>query len=927
MPRNCCLWIAGLTLWCWGWSLTSLTQAADYYVSPSGLDGNAGTSGSPWQTIAKVNGVNFKAGDRIFFQGGQTFNGKLYFDANDLGSAANPIQISSYGTGHATINGGSSDAFYAYNTAGITISNLDFTGAGATCTGTGIVFYNDLAGNVKLPHIYIDNVQVSGFKGGITIGAWNGTSGFSDLRITHASVHDNWGNNIVTFGQTDYALSTVYIGHCQTFNSAGDPNKMDVSSGNGIVMGSVDGCTIERCLSYNNGWLCAAPSGPAGIWCYQSRAVTIQYNEAWQNHGVNADGDGFDLDGDTSNSILQYNYSHDNDAAGFLVCEFSGAPGPNANNVVRYNISQNDCRKRAYGGIHFYNAGVGLQNCEVYNNTVYLSKPAFGDVPAVDVYSPTTNVHLRNNIFMTSGGASLVTVAAGQSGLLFDHNCYWSSGSAFGIQYLGTNYATLAAWRTASGQEASVALNTDPLLVAAGTGGTLGDADKLVSLGAYKLQSSSPLLNAGLNLAVQGVPMGATDFYGSAIPQGTGFEIGAHEFVPVVNTPPSSLLTAPAKGSSYIAPATIILTASASDSDGSVSAVDFYAGSTRIGSVTSSPYTLTWSNVAAGNYTLTAVATDNLGAKTTSAGVSITVSAPINSPPVIMSAASASPSVAISGTAIAFSVGASDPDGDALSYSWTFGDGVTGSGASVSHVYATAGIFTATVTVTDGRGGTVSSSVSVTIQAPAPRSVHVAAIGLKVSTSRKGTAAMATVTLQDDLGSPVSGATVYGNWSGLTSASVAGNTGSAGTIVFTSARTKSVGAFTFTISKVSAAGYTYAASQNTASSATISSAGAVTLSAAPIAMAEPAVEEDVFQVDATAGQSFKVTLPLPANLAGAKNVRASAEELPKGVRISQTVISGRPTEVGAFAFTIRIQGKLKTSAQATLQCTLNVSGN
>src|SRR6185369_5251615 len=124
--------------------------------------------------------------------------------------------------------------------------------------------------------------------------------------------------------------------------------------------------------------------------------------------------------------------------AGFLVCEYSGAPGPNTNNVVRYNVSQNDCRKRAYGAIHFYNAGPGLQNCEIYNNTVFLSKPSFGDVPAVNVYSPTTNVHIRNNILVTSGGASLVNVNSGQSGLLFDHNCYWSSGSSFAINYLGT---------------------------------------------------------------------------------------------------------------------------------------------------------------------------------------------------------------------------------------------------------------------------------------------------------------------------------------------------------------------------------------------------------------------------------------------------------------------------------------------------------
>jgi uncharacterized protein (TIGR03437 family) len=89
------------------------------------------------------------------------------------------------------------------------------------------------------------------------------------------------------------------------------------------------------------------------------------------------------------------------------------------------------------------------------------------------------------------------------------------------------------------------------------------------------------------------------------------------------------MLTVPSSGASFVTGTNINLAANASDSNGSVTKVDFYRGSTLIGTDTTSPYTFVWSNVAKGNYNLTAKATDNQGATTTSAVVSIAVT---NSP-------------------------------------------------------------------------------------------------------------------------------------------------------------------------------------------------------------------------------------------------------------------------------------------------------
>src|SRR5262249_7819475 len=91
------------------------------------------------------------------------------------------------------------------------------------------------------------------------------------------------------------------------------------------------------------------------------------------------------------------------------------------------------------------------------------------------------------------------------------------------------------------------------------------------------------------------------------------------------NVSPTVTLTSPTNGAAFTAPATITITANAHDSDGSVARGGFYANGSLIGSAVASPFTFTWTKVAARAYTLTAVATDNHGAPKTSAPVSVSV--------------------------------------------------------------------------------------------------------------------------------------------------------------------------------------------------------------------------------------------------------------------------------------------------------------
>lgn len=98
----------------------------------------------------------------------------------------------------------------------------------------------------------------------------------------------------------------------------------------------------------------------------------------------------------------------------------------------------------------------------------------------------------------------------------------------------------------------------------------------------------------------------------------SGEASGSTNKSPVVN------IATPENNEQFTAPASISITATASDPDGSVTKVEFYNGTTKLGEDASSPYAYTWNNVSSGSYTIEVRVTDNDGA-TASASVDVLV--------------------------------------------------------------------------------------------------------------------------------------------------------------------------------------------------------------------------------------------------------------------------------------------------------------
>ena len=180
---------------------------------------------------------------------------------------------------------------------------------------------------------------------------------------------------------------------------------------------------------------------------------------------------------------------------------------------------------------------------------------------------------------------------------------------------------------------------------------------------------------------------------------------------------PVVTITSPANNSAFAPGSNISIAANAGEVGGTITNVEFYAGSTDLGGSTTAPYGITWPNVSAGTYALTAVASDASGNTTTSSSVNINVTSAIL-PPTVSLVAPTNNAVLDVSTGLVLSATAAPGVGAVTNVAFYINTFLIANAASAPYTYnltnAPTGDYTVTAVATANNGLTATSTVAVT---------------------------------------------------------------------------------------------------------------------------------------------------------------------------------------------------------------------
>lgn len=195
------------------------------------------------------------------------------------------------------------------------------------------------------------------------------------------------------------------------------------------------------------------------------------------------------------------------------------------------------------------------------------------------------------------------------------------------------------------------------------------------------------------------------------------------QFIVTQGTPPVVSITSPVNGATIPAGQPVIVTANASDTDGSVVSVTFFQNGTQIGEPdTQAPYSATFTPGSPGQYTLVAVALDNSGNLAESAPVIVTVPSTEVTTTVVAPTSGASFTL---GTPVILTATAGTTAGATITSvrfevnSQAVGAPITTAPYTTSFVPTALGSYTVRSIATDSSGGTgVSAPVTFTVNNP-----------------------------------------------------------------------------------------------------------------------------------------------------------------------------------------------------------------
>ena len=510
-----------------------------YYVdAENGNDNNDGISQkNAWKSLERVNSTEFFPGDEIRFKANTSYTGML--EPKGSGTPDTPIKIDMYGNGAKPIidaRGENESALYMYNQQGWEISNLRLTNdddlntdyEDSTRYGVRIVISN--MGEAK--HIYLKGLEIVNVDGaankgsaGISISVKKTSSKdipthYSDVLTEGCYVENTDRNAIYICGNEQVEPQRWHWKGYISENVVVRNNIVKDVTGNGIIVSCCEAPLIE----YNTAIHCCTKTNIAscGIWVYATNNAVMQFNEAYACAPAPYDGEGFDIDHCTTQTTVQYNYSHDN-ATGFLnVCSLKsrviyGNDGVTQNDgsIVRYNISQNDKKS----GITINGE---VTNLTIYNNTFYSDENNPRQCIFIKPWNKVLphNVKIYNNIFDNRGGGGYLyygneLIESGNGLPEASHNLYYGKGSI----------------NEAIKKDTDGIFDTEPGFLLPGSG-KIG----IETVKGYMLKSDSPCIDAGMVIENNG----GRDYFGNKLYNNKP-DIGAAEYYSGFSEYPSDI--------------------------------------------------------------------------------------------------------------------------------------------------------------------------------------------------------------------------------------------------------------------------------------------------------------------------------------------------------------------------------------------------
>tara|TARA_R110002049_G_scaffold164567_1_gene330574 strand:- start:7302 stop:8804 length:1503 start_codon:yes stop_codon:yes gene_type:complete len=445
---------------------------------------------SSQEEFDQYSGIEFPEGSKVLFAKGAEFNGQFVLKGS--GSENNPNIVSTYdpetkevfladSENKSIINGlGKVEApIYLYNGEHWEINNIEVTNTNGTTDDQGklkgiyVVAENSgVINNITIKNCYVHNVNgnVGGkWHGGIHVHVIGDSikTKFNKLLIENNVIKDVGGVGIGNQSSWRNIDTESYYPWTE-FVMRG--NFIERTGRNSIILRNA----IDPLIEYNVAAASSRFDTGHSIVNFNTINCVVQYNEAYGNIG---DGDenergGFDADYKSTGTIIQYNYSHDNN----WFCGIMRR-GINSDVTIRYNISQNELL-----GSYLYGfpTEYGLEDVKVYNNVHYFGKGKGTRifVEGGKVRRPIETT-FKNNIFYFEDKA--------EWGFEPEDSCFFENNIFFNVPPIGEN-----------------AITQDPMFINPGKGGTNIDMSNPTSLSGYRLKDDSPGINSGVQIENNG---------------------------------------------------------------------------------------------------------------------------------------------------------------------------------------------------------------------------------------------------------------------------------------------------------------------------------------------------------------------------------------------------------------------------------------